>query len=145
MVLTGKMCFISINSAKWWILNSHISKSRKFIITTTSCKPKGTEVRVSPVGISSINMIITACKHRPCVCLSWCTMVVKGQTMQICLCEDHNMIMSSKGNIFRVTGHLCGNSPVTGEFPAQRPVTRSFDGLFDLCLRKGMCKQSWGW
>ena len=23
-----------------------------------------------------------------------------------------------------------GNSPVTGEFPAQRPVTRSFDGFF---------------
>ena len=25
-----------------------------------------------------------------------------------------------------------GNSPVTGEFPAQRPVTRSFDVFFDL-------------
>ena len=25
-----------------------------------------------------------------------------------------------------------GNSPVTGEFPAQRPVTRSFDASFDL-------------
>ena len=41
---------------------------------------------------------------------------------------------------------LCaGNSPVTGEFPAQRPVTRSFDIFFDLCLNKGMSKQSWGW
>ena len=30
---------------------------------------------------------------------------------------------------------LCvGNSPVTGEFPSQRPVTRSFDILFDLHL-----------
>ena len=27
-----------------------------------------------------------------------------------------------------------GNSPVTGEFPAQRPVTRSFDVFFDLRL-----------
>ena len=26
------------------------------------------------------------------------------------------------------------NSPVTGEFPAQRPVTRSFDVFFDLRL-----------
>ena len=34
---------------------------------------------------------------------------------------------SSNGNIFRVTGHCAGNSPVSGEFPAQRPVTRSFD------------------
>ena len=30
-----------------------------------------------------------------------------------------------------------GNSPVTGEFPAQRPVTRSFDGFFDLRLNNG--------
>ena len=29
-----------------------------------------------------------------------------------------------------------GNSPVTGEFPAQRPATRSFDVFFDLCLSK---------
>ena len=27
-----------------------------------------------------------------------------------------------------------GNSPVAGEFPAQRPVTRSFDVFFDLRL-----------
>ena len=29
-----------------------------------------------------------------------------------------------------------GNSPVTGEFPAQRPVTQSFDVFFDLRLHK---------
>ena len=29
-----------------------------------------------------------------------------------------------------------GNSPVTGEFPAQRAVTRSFDVFFDLRLNK---------
>ena len=46
---------------------------------------------------------------------------------------------------FRVTGHLCGNSPVPGEFPAQRPVTRSFDVFFDLRLNKRLSKQSWGW
>ena len=33
---------------------------------------------------------------------------------------------------------LCaGNSPVTGAFPSQRPVTRSFDVLFHLCLTNG--------
>ena len=37
---------------------------------------------------------------------------------------------------------LCaGNSPVTGEFPAQRPVTRSFDVFFDLHLNKRLSKQ----
>ena len=37
------------------------------------------------------------------------------------------------------------NSPVSGEFPAQRPVTRSFDVLFDLRLNKWLNKQSQGW
>ena len=32
---------------------------------------------------------------------------------------------------------LCaGNSPVTGEFPTQRPVTRSFDVFFDMRVNK---------
>ena len=38
-----------------------------------------------------------------------------------------------------------GNSSVTSEFPAQRPVTRSFDVFFDLYLNKRLSKQSWGW
>ena len=38
-----------------------------------------------------------------------------------------------------------GNSPVTGEFPAQRPVTRSFDVFFYLCLNKRLSKQWRGW
>ena len=38
-----------------------------------------------------------------------------------------------------------GNSPVSGEFPAQRPVTRGFDVCFDLCPNKRLSKQSWGW
>ena len=37
------------------------------------------------------------------------------------------------------------NSPVTGEFPARRPVTRIFDVLFDLRLNKRLSKQSWDW
>ena len=41
---------------------------------------------------------------------------------------------------------LCaGNSPVTDEFPTQRPVTRSFDVFFDLRLNKRLTKQSRGW
>ena len=38
-----------------------------------------------------------------------------------------------------------GNLPVPGEFPAQRPVTRSFDVFFDLHLNKRLSKQWWGW
>ena len=53
------------------------------------------------------------------------------------------MMKSSIWNIFRVTGHLCGEVP--GEFPAQRPATRSFDVFFDLRLNKRLSKQLWGW
>ena len=38
-----------------------------------------------------------------------------------------------------------GNSPVTGEFPAQRPVMRGVDVFLDLRLIKRLSKQSWGW
>ena len=51
------------------------------------------------------------------------------------------MMTSSNGNIFCVTDPL--NSP--GEFPTQRPVTRSFDIFFDLRLNKPLSKQSWDW
>ena len=37
------------------------------------------------------------------------------------------------------------NSPVPGEFPTQRPVTRSFDVYFDMRPNKRLSKQSWGW
>ena len=50
------------------------------------------------------------------------------------------MMTSSDGNIFRVTGPLCGE--FTGQFPSQRPVTRSFHVFFDLCLNKRLSKQS---
>ena len=51
------------------------------------------------------------------------------------------MITSSDGNISASLALCAGNSPVTGEFPSQRPVTRSFDVFFDLHLSK----QLWGW
>ena len=38
-----------------------------------------------------------------------------------------------------------GNPPVPGEFPTQRPVTRSFDVFFDLRLNQRLSKKSWGW
>ena len=46
---------------------------------------------------------------------------------------------------FSVLLAICaGNSPVPGEFPVQRPVTRSFDVFRDLRLNKRLSKQSWG-
>ena len=47
--------------------------------------------------------------------------------------------MSSNGNIFRVTGLLCG------KFTGERSVTRSFDVFFDLRLNKLLSKRWRGW
>ena len=52
------------------------------------------------------------------------------------------MMTSSNGNIFRVTGHLCGEVTAPGEFLAQRPVIRSFDVFLDLRLDLRLSKQS---
>ena len=56
-----------------------------------------------------------------------------------------HMMTSSNGNIFRVTGPLCGEFTGPGEFPTQRPVTRSFDVFLDLRLNKRLSKQPRGW
>ena len=57
------------------------------------------------------------------------------------------MMTSSNGTLFRVTGPLCGefSSPVTGEFHAQRTVTRSFDVFFDLRPNERLSKRWWCW
>ena len=57
--------------------------------------------------------------------------------------------MSSKGNVFHVSGPLCvcgwvvvGGPPVTGGSPSQQPVPRSLEVFFDLRLNKLLSKQS---
>ena len=46
---------------------------------------------------------------------------------------------------FALLAFCVGNSPLTSEFPTQRPVTRSFDVFFGLRLNKRFSKQSSGW
>ena len=55
------------------------------------------------------------------------------------------MMTSSNGTFSALLALCAGNSPVTGEFPTQRPVTRSFNVFFDIRLNKRLSKQSWGW
>ena len=55
-------------------------------------------------------------------------------------CWRHQMVA------FSALLTICaGNSPVTGEFPAQRPVTQSFNVFFDLRLNKWLTKQWRRW
>ena len=68
--------------------------------------------------------------------------VIKGHRFD---CEESRtwgMMTSSNGNIFRVTGLLCGEFTGYRWIPrTQRPVTRSFDAFFDLRLNKRLSKQ----
>ena len=83
------------------------------------------------------HVIITPCFIKPSRCF-YCIMPGLG-SLSISWWR-HQM------ETFTASLALCaGNSPVTGEFPAQRPVTRSFDVFFDLHLNKRLSKQSWGW
>ena len=60
------------------------------------------------------------------------------------LISSHNDVIKLKIWTFSELLALCaGNSPITGEFPAQRPVTRSFDAFVDLRLNKRLNKHSW--
>ena len=61
-----------------------------------------------------------------------------------CSLSTWNMMTSSNGNIFRITGPLCGEFTGDPRIPSERPVTRSFDVFFDLRLNKRFSKQSWG-
>ena len=61
------------------------------------------------------------------------------------VCFEIFMMTSSNGNISALLVICAGNSPVPGEFPAHRPVTRSFDVFFDLCPNKRLSKQWWSW
>ena len=54
--------------------------------------------------------------------------------------EDAQTWWRHQMEIFSALLAICAwNSPVTGEFPAQRPA------FFDLRLNKRLSKQSWGW
>ena len=88
-------------------------------------------------------------------CLSQCwpkPISVYGVTNEFLVDSCHSYIQAwhscwrHQMETFSALLAICaGNSPVSGEFPAQRPVTRSFDVFFDLRLNIWLSKQSWGW
>ena len=62
------------------------------------------------------------------------------------MCDPKSTWWRHQMETFSALLAICaGNSPVHGEFPAQRPVTRSFDVFFDVRPNKHLRKQSWGW
>ena len=125
-----------------WTINRFASDLRRHEAHVTSFWYDG--LATAPHGLDIPNRFEILhpweklCRHKPhyhSVCLCFIHMY----------CITHFMMTSSNGNIFRVTGPLCGEFTGPGEFPPQRPVTRSFDVFFDLRLNKRLSKQPWGW
>ena len=56
-----------------------------------------------------------------------------------------HMMTSSNGNIYRVTGHLCGEFTGHLRIPRTEASDAFFDVFFDLRLNEWFNKQSWGW
>ena len=61
-----------------------------------------------------------------------------------CIVPTHDDVIKWK-HFPRYWPFCAGNSSVTGEFPAQRPVTRSFGVSLICALNKRLSKLSWGW
>ena len=55
------------------------------------------------------------------------------------------MMTSSNGNIFRVTGHLCGEFIGPRWIPRTKASDAELDVFFDLHPNKRLSKQWWGW
>ena len=68
--------------------------------------------------------------------------LISDQTCHASFRRWFYMMTSSSGNISAILAICVVNSPVPGEFPTQRPVTRSFDVFFDLRLNQRFSKQS---
>ena len=72
------------------------------------------------------------------------TFILQMQNMKGCILWNtwwrHQM-----ETFYALLAICAGNSPVPGEFPAQRPVTRSFDVFCGLHPNKRLSKRWWGW
>ena len=110
------------NKSKWDLMEVRIAKI--LIVDFFTCHDRSAVVACAKFWHDLIIIFMFCEQH-------WCT-----DTSVWAL-----MMTSSNENIFRVTGHLCGEfTGDRGEIPAQRPVTRSFDAFFDLRLNKRLSK-----
>ena len=94
------------------------------------------ESRMSTLNCSTTSWVQTGFRSRTVSLIWWIiTSIIKSETWWRHQMETFSALLAI----------YAGNSPVSGDFPAQRPVTRSFDIFFDLRLNKRLSKQWWGW
>ena len=96
---------------------------------------------------STMAQVTACCVTAPSHYLKQCWLMIKcvlRHSAESIFTINHDDVIKWK-HFPRYTDHLCGEFTGPGEFPTQRPVTRSFDVYFDLCPNKWLSKQSWGW
>ena len=103
---------------------------------------QGWSISIGQYDKSTLVQVIAQSRHAPGHHQCWPrSMVPYGTTNEL-----RSMMTSPHGNIFRVTGPLCGEFTGLWWIPLTRAiVTRSFDVFFDLRLNKQLSKQWWGW
>ena len=84
--------------------------------------------------------------HEVRLAVAWCCSILPKSLMVTSLALGTTTWWRHQMETISALLALCkGNSPVTGEFPSQRPMMRKFDIFYDLRLNKRLSKQSWGW
>ena len=97
---------------------------------------------------------IVCCALRTSIQFYWLDSVTDTQSRMHCILAPFDIYQSvlldtwwrhQMETFSTLLAIYAGNSPVTGEFPAQRPVTQSFGVFFDRTPNKWLSKQSRGW
>ena len=103
-------------------------------------------VRVPIYGVGSTRLYRTPILHAMISWYSGAWSFFLYPTPYTCHYNDIYAWWRHQMETFSALLAICaGNSPVTGEFPAKWPVTRSFDVFFNLLLNKRLSKQWWCW
>ena len=85
------------------------------------------------------------CAHHDVIVMIWQKHNSRVRTKMLTNSAQRHLLVIKWKHFPRYWPFVQGNSSVNGEFPSQRPVTRSFDVVCDLRLNKQLSKQSWGW
>ena len=144
----------SVNLTRYCIYRSiDWGKSRKFWIHERHpiSRPRGRAIGRLLLGFwKNINCVITAPR---CICSILFVAVILPTPFHIRPCYNESRLYHrclqtfsplwrhQMETFFALLAFCVENSPVTGECPSQRPVTRIFDDFFDLRLNKRFSKQ----
>ena len=143
LFITEVCTHMHISVTKWCIVGFYIGSFRylcnKFIIPYAGCGVgymKGTFTQYTHICIYIYIL------YAMYLCLFKC------QGTPFCL-NIYNIwytkMTSSNGNIFRVTGHLCGEFTGPRWIPRTKASDAELSCFFHLRLNKPWSKQSWGW